>query len=399
MKKVPSIYICGMPVLYMDDSIYGGLFGNATRSVGLAVNLQTNGYKVFLEVSDDFQNKISDYSSDEYPVFVCEKDRDAALSEVDVLLISCTNFDSLMNLAGGNPYLLHPKTLYACCFDHNTSLNANALKYGRSLITFNNHIQKKNWDSRKTGISSYVRPYGVNEKKVVDESIVNASSENVIWIGGIRRVDMLQRLVRFAVANPEANVTVVARSIFDGTVAKGERGSRDNPFGEFTNRDPLSHFDSVVLELCDIPAPENIEFLGPMEGENHTLLGNSSIGLDFSRFPAQDHDNTKIMDYLRSGLCVICDKGTPSYRFVEETGYGVVVEPDFTTEEIRDAFLRCQEMISFQRRKEIASYMNERHGWGTRAIEYSELIQKLCASEMKWRLQSLIKWINLLRTS
>ncbi|WFB35676.1 hypothetical protein P3T73_16110 [Kiritimatiellota bacterium B12222] len=384
MTALPSVYIYGMPIQAIDDSIYGGLFGNATRSVGLAFNLQKRGHEVFLEVDDAFENKITTVAAESQPIFVHERDRKQVLPKVDVLLMSCTNFDSFRMMFYRDPYLHHPKKVYACCFDYNQNTNFDKLKLGRSVITFNNEIQKKNWDRKQTGIDAHVIPYGVNEGQSIDDAIQDVAKEDVIWLGEIRRHDVLERLVKFAKINQDARLNIVARAIFDAGIEAGAYGSRENPYGEFTTRDGPEKFNEILREICDTDTPKNATFLGPMEGLNHEVLGAHSIGLDFSRFPGQDHDNTKIMDYLRSGVCVICDEGTPSYRFVKETGYGVIVSPDFSDDEIREAFQTCREMVSLENRKRVSQMMCDLHGWGTRAQQYSELISQVAQPSKKW---------------
>jgi hypothetical protein len=46
--------VYGMPVRKIEYNIYGGLFGNATRAVGLANNLAHKGFRTVLIVEDNF---------------------------------------------------------------------------------------------------------------------------------------------------------------------------------------------------------------------------------------------------------------------------------------------------------------------------------------------------------
>ena len=373
-QKLPSIYIYGMPINRIDDTIYGGLFGNATRSVGLAFNLAIIGHKVFLEVSDDFKLEQAISKLPKKLSITLEKNRNEVLSNADVMLISCTNIQSINELFGRNAYLEHPNKVIASCFDLGQKIDLNLLQKNTKLITFNNAQQKAMWDSRCSLIPSVEISYGVNERAEVEEAIREIERPSALWMGAIRRPDMLERIIQFSRVNFDCNVSVVTRTIIDSSISGGKRGSRDNPYADFRGRDKLDVFDDIVNEFCHIKTPPNVSFLGPMEGMNHIIQGKHTVGLDFSRFPSQTHDNTKILDYLRSGLCVICDKGTPSYRFVEETGFGVVVSPDFDDDEIRDAFIKCRNMATLEKRREVSRYIAEKYGWDILSKKFSDLI-------------------------
>ncbi|HBJ33230.1 MAG TPA: hypothetical protein DDZ51_00405 [Planctomycetaceae bacterium] len=365
----------------MDQTIYGGQYGNATRAVGLAFNLCKLGHKVFLEVEDEFEDRTASDHGFDFPQFIRASERSNILSKTDRLLISCTNIESFKRLSNREPYLEHPCRVIVSCFDLGQKIEWERFAESTKAITFNNNQQKLRWDKRKSGVDAYVVPYGVNEHEYVDEAIVDVQRPSALWIGEIRRNDMLERIVKFAKANPTAHVTIVARKIYDCGIPDEKRGGRLAPFGDFRDgKDPLSKFDHIVKQICREPKPKNIEFLGPVEGENHVIQGRNLVGLDFSRFPAQEHDNTKILDYLRSGMCVICDRGTPSCRFVEETGHGVIVEPEFSEIEIQDAFARCIEIGSLSRRMKVARYVREKYGWNSIASQISDILQKVHSS-------------------
>jgi len=379
----PIVYIYGMPIGQIDDSVYGGLYGNATRSVGLAFNLAKLGHQVFLEVNEDFDQSIRPDLLPAGLEFIRPQDRDQFLNKADCLLISCTNLESFHKFFDREPYLEHRCRVIASCFDLGQKVFARRLKKSTKCITFNNEIQKQMWDQRRTGIQAFEVPYGVNERSYVDDAIQDVADPSAIWIGEIRRRDVLQRIVRFAEVNVSCKVTVVTRKIFDSSLDAHERGSVGNPYADFTGRDPVEKFNEIVVELCGIGVPSNLRFLGPVEGQNHVIQGQHTIGLDFSRFPAQTHDNTKVLDYLRSGLCVICDRGTPSYRFVKDAGHGVIVSPEFTDDEIRTAFEDCVSLSSATNRRAVASYVRSKYGWDVIALKFSEILCNATASK-RW---------------
>ena len=135
--------------------------------------------------------------------------------------------------------------------------------------------------------------------------------------------------------------------------------------------------------VCGESKPENVNYLGLCEGENERILGESMIGLDFSRFPYQNHDNTKIMDYLRSGLAVICDNGTPSYRFVDETGFGYVMDVNSSIIEYKNAFMSCVEKYSYEERLRVSKYMANKYGWEAKSLLYSKIIAEVYLVNLK----------------
>jgi 2-polyprenyl-3-methyl-5-hydroxy-6-metoxy-1,4-benzoquinol methylase/glycosyltransferase involved in cell wall biosynthesis len=368
-----SVLVYGMPVHSIDDSIYSGLYGNATRAVGLAYNFALNGRCTGLIVEDDFDLKATLAFPDK--LFF---ERKSSLYDIakkyDVLLVACTNIESFEVIFGQDPYIDHPCKVYACCFDINQKIDVTRFRLGTKAITFNNSIQSELWEKRKTNISSYVIPYGVNDLEYVDQAIDDVSEPRAIWIGEFRRADMLTRLFRFARANPSCPVNVVTRKIFDSNIPAGQHGSVTNPYADFTEATPENHFETIVEQVTGEKIPLNIRYLGVREGENASLLGSHTIGLDFSRFPSQTHDNTKIMDYLRSGLFVVCDVGTPSYRFVEEMGHGVVVPPNCSEEDLRIACDKVSGQISKRRRLDVAERMKKKYGWKITAERYSKII-------------------------
>ena len=393
-QSKPSIYVYGMAISGLNPTIYGGLFGNATRAVGLAINLAKLGHEIYLEVENNFNSNLK---SEELPVslkLIRESQRQDFLCNADVLLISCTNIQSFHKLFGRDPYLDHPCKIIASCFDLKQSIDLERLRGKVKFITFNNSKQKRMWDGRKNSIPSLEIPYGVNETVQVDDAIIDVQKPSALWMGAIRRTDMLQRIVHFARVNTNCKVTVVTRAITDNTIESHKRGGLDNPYADFTGRDSLKVFDEIVEELCGIKTPSNIDFLGPMEGQNHIIQGQHTIGLDFSRFPSQSHDNTKILDYLRSGLCVICDKGTPSYRFVEETGNGAVVSPNFDDNEIRNAYECCLKIGTLENRKSVAAFVRKKYGWDTLALIYSELACKATRPTKVTLAKRAVRWIR-----
>ena len=360
----PSVYIYGMPIHAITNSLFSGIYGNATRSVGLAFNLTKRGHKVYLEVENGFANNLTDSAPAGRPAFVLRHDREKTLPSADVLLISCTGIESFEKLHGRDPYLPHRVKVYTCCFDLKQSIDTNRLA-GTRFVTFNNELQKSIWDKRKTGIPSFVIPYGVSDLPNVDESIQDVRGNQAIWIGEIRRADILERILRFATFNPDCVVKVVTRKIFDQDLPTRHEGGSNNPFWVHDRDEVTSKaFSEITKKVCNLDAPGNVEFLGAREGENDKLLGSANIGLDFSRFPAQTHDNTKILDYLRSGLAVVCDHGTPSARFVSRSGHGVVVSPNIGETEIVSAYRRCVKIADIATRKRIASETCARFGCG-----------------------------------
>ncbi len=366
--------VYGMPVYRIEADVYGGLYGNATRAVGLANNLAKTGHRTALVVESGFEVVSSEFLCEDLEFIDKSAYWEEEMRRGRTLLICCTNIESFKKSFGQNPYVQHHRKFYVCCFDNNQSLDIDLLQMGAIGISFNNEIQHSMWRARRTGIPSHLIPYGVNELPMVDDCIRQDIEPSAIWIGEFRRGDMVSRLVDFAIANPRCSVSVITRKIFDQTVPKDEPGGANQPYADFRRGDPDWRFYDVVRQIAG-RCPENIDFLGMREGENHTLLGEHTIGLDFSRFPAQRHDNTKIMDYLRSGLAVICDKGTPSYRFVHETGFGCVMDPTASLREYQRAYEVCRELLVVRDRKVIARDFCDKYGWHRTTCRVLEAIE------------------------
>lgn len=375
---LPSVYIYGMPIKAIDDSRYGGLYGNATRSVGLAFNLATLGHKVYLEVENDFENKITHYSKNVHPIFVRESDRAEVLKSADILLSSFTNFESFKTLFGRLPYLEHPNRAYVNCFVMG-GIEKDLLK-GVKFVTFNNRFQNRLWEKKRVGVPSFVIPFGVNELSMVEEAILPVKGQHAIWIGEIRSKDVLTRILKFAEANQGCRVSVVTRKIFDHSIKPDFYGGHRNAYWDCSRH---STSKSELLRVIKDTSLEqnvfdNLSFLGPKEGENHILLGQATIGFDFSR-SGQHHDNTKVLDYLRSGCAVISDEGSTSSRFVKQFNYGYVIPEKFDIADARKAFLRCANQATYGRRKRISRIVRKAYGWQRYAKKLSYLLR--CSSK------------------
>ncbi|MFH1618316.1 MAG: hypothetical protein ABIG11_00265 [bacterium] len=367
-----DIIVYGMQIYKIEKLPYGGLYGNATRAFGLANNFAKIGFKTALVVQKGFSFQPSSCLCKslqfiEEPEFyeIVEKSRN--------LVLAFTNFNSFELNFKGNPFVRHPNKFCVCCFDGSISGNLMDEIYG---ITFNNSIQKKLWDERKTQIPSHVVSYGVNEFGDVDEDIKEVVNNSAIWIGEIRRRDMFERIINFAVANPGCRVDVMTRKIFDRDLPPDSYGGVNRPYADFRNGDPSHRFYALAEELFGRKMPANLRYLGMQEGKNHETMGAHTIGLDFSRFPYQRHDNSKILDYLRSGLAVICDDGAPSYRYVHEFQHGRILPCKHTIEDLQKAFAACESITSCKNRRKIAQQVRERYGWDKITLKIARLMKE-----------------------
>lgn len=364
-----------MPIPRINETIYGGLYGNATRAVGLAFNLARKGFDVSLEVTEDFENALRDGQKPERLNFVTESMRDPVLRRSDLLLISCTGLESFEKVHGRDPYIAHPEKALICCFDNNQKIDFRRLGPCR-FATFNNWRQVDLWNRRGTGIPAIPVAYGVDEYEAVEAAIREPGRQlKAIWVGEIRSRLVLEKILRFAKANFECEVAVVTRRIFDYSADHGDYGSFVNPYASFEGDSNSERFYELIQELFGYNAPHNVKFLGTLEGTIHRVLGDYQIGLDFSRGARQRHDNTKIQDYLRSGLWVVTDRGSPSYRFVREMDYGSFLPGNFSSTEAREAVRDSLSKVSREKRLHVSRSMNDRYGWPTRARKIAFLIR------------------------
>jgi hypothetical protein len=147
--------IYGMPVYNLDSTIYGGLFGNAVRAVGLANNLAIKGYNVALVVDKDFKYDDSPRLSKNLYFLKKHDGWEKKTQYAEILIVTCTNLQSFKDLFGQNPSISHPRKFYVCCFDNHQNIDLNAILNGAIGITFNNKQQKYIWDKRNTGLPSF----------------------------------------------------------------------------------------------------------------------------------------------------------------------------------------------------------------------------------------------------
>jgi len=357
-----DVLVYGMPIHRIERRPYAGLYGNATRAFGLANNFAKMGQRTALVVEPGFRATPSQCLCPTLD-FVDRREFAQVAARSRVLLMAFTHFHSFLHLFDRDPFVPHPRKFCVCCFDQNAEF-----AFGRLLdevfgITFNNELQKSFWNRRCTHIPSHVVSYGVDESDYVDEAIRDVRELSAIWMGEIRRTDVLERIVRFAEANPDCVVHVVTRKIFDNRLAEDAYGGRKNAYADFSKSGSPEGLERVVDELLGRQAPGNLSYLGMAEGENPDFLGRHGIGLDFSRCPGQTHDNSKVLDYLRSGLAVICDDDAPSFRYVNEFRHGYVLPQVNTASDMRRAFAACRHMTSYARRRAVAKAVRDRYGW------------------------------------
>lgn len=358
--------VCGHPIARLDGRRpYGHLVGNATRAFGVANNLARQRLRIGLVVDDDC-------AADCSPL-ICSTLRlvprsslaaAAAAAESGVMLLCATNLKTLRSFDETPFSVAHPRKWAATCFDFNDGEDLATLTRGIIGACFNNAYHAGQWSNRRFEMPIHVLPYGVDENRYVDDLIHETAHPVAIWIGAIRRPASLLRILRFAAVNPECEVRVVCGMIFDQSCPAGSAGSFDHPL--LDHRDgpvPVERFREIAELWSGQTVPPNLRFLGRAPGENAALLGSANVGLGFSRQSGQTHDDSKLLDYLRSGLPVLCDDGQPSSRFVRDSGHGYVMPFDAGDDALRAGFLHCIARAGLAHRRQAAARVRDIFGW------------------------------------
>ena len=359
-----DILVCGFAIHRIDPQRpYGTLRGNATRAFGLANNLARQGWRTGLVVEPGCVCPPSPFVSSNLRL-VNRTELAAAAMRARVLLLACTNLSTLAQNVPEAVGLNHPRTWVASCFDQNRDFDPSVLAPFLVGVSFNNEQQADSWRQRGIPSPVHVVPYGVDEHAYLDEAIVPAERPTAIWVGALRHPVLLQRIVRFAEVNPECEVQVVSGLVFDQQLPQGVQGSFSNPYID-EQRGPaaLGQFAGVVEEWCHRSVPENLRYLGQRPGENAQLLGAATVALGFSRRAGQLHDDSKILDYLRSGVPVLCDDGQPSHRFILESGHGFVMPFAGGDEALREGYQKCLSLADTHHRRAIAAWTRDTYGW------------------------------------
>ncbi len=384
-----DILVCGFPISRIDPRRpYGALRGNATRAFGLANNFALQGWKTGLVVERDCEAFPSPFVCDELRL-VSRSNLFKATVAAQVLLLASTNLKTLRQLVPEVFTIEHPHKWVATCSAHNDCEDLSSLVKDVIGVSFNNELQVEVWRARGFTMPVHIVAYGVDENSYIDDAIVPSMRPTAIWIGDLRLPRTLEKIVRFAEVNPECEVKVVSGLIFDQRLPNGTEGSLTQPYVDYRAEVEVknvatpfsadfkidrSQFAEVVQLWCGRSIPANLQFLGPRPGQNAELLGKANLALGFSRRTEQKHDDSKILEYLRSGLPVLCDDGQPSYRFVQETGHGYVMPFTAGDEVLREGFQRCLALSSLQMRRAVAVQVRDRYGWPTVARQVREWI-------------------------
>lgn len=359
-----EVLVCGLPIDHIDPlRPYGALRGNATRALGLANNFSKFGQRVGLVVEPSCKPNASRWISEDLRL-VARPEFAAAAASAETLLLCSTNLKTLRERVPESLALVHPQKWVASCFDYNEGEDLQLHLRGVVGVSMNNHLVARGWNRRNFGLPIHVVPYGVDEFPYIDDNIITTERPTAIWIGALRLPRTLERIVRFAELNPECRVNVASGLVFDQRLARGSSGSLDQPYVDHrTGPVPVDQFSSIAKEWCGRPPPDNICYLGSSIGENDHLLGSASLALGFSRRSGQQHDDSKVLDYLRSGLPVLADDGQPSHRFVLETGHGCVIPFDADDAALRAGYFHCLALADVERRRSVAALVRDRFGW------------------------------------
>lgn len=369
--------VCGYPIRRIDPyRPYGSLRGNATRAFGLANNFARQGYRTALIVDEGCEAVSSPLISEELYMVPRKALKEAAAS-THVVILACTNLKTLQEHDSQVISLAHPRKWVASCFDYNDDdARLRSAMGGVIGVSFNNNVQAQAWRNRGLGAPVHVVPYGVDENCYVDDQITEVTRPTAVWIGVLRLPALLERIVRFAEVNPECDVKVVSGLVFDQRQARGGVGSQDSPYIEHdAGPVPIERFADVVRLWCGRAVPSNLRYLGACSGRNAELLGAANLALGFSRHSGQLHDDSKVLDYLRSGTPVLCDDGQPSCRFVRETEHGFVIPFDSGDEALREGFHHCLAISSLQRRRTVAARVSDQFSWHRVALKAAEWIR------------------------
>ncbi len=385
-----DVLVCGLPIERLDpERPYGSLRGNATRAFGLANNLALQGWRTGLVVEPGCEAVPSRWISRDLEL-VPRPNLTVAAGNAQVLLLCSTNLKTLRQRVPEVFSVVHPRKWVASCFDSNQAEDLPALLQGVVGVSLNNDVVAKGWEKHGLDLPLHVIPYGVDEHPYIDESIVPVERPTAIWIGALRLPSTLQQIVRFAEVNPECEVRVVSAIVRDQSLASAD-GTMIEPYIDHRGGPvPTEQFAAVLKRWCGRDQPANLQYLGSCLGENAPLLGAASMALGFSRRFGQTHDDSKLLDYLRSGLPVLADDGQPSCRFIRETGHGLVIPFGADDATLRQGYLHCLALSDVERRRQMAAMIRQQYGWPAVARKTKAWIQEdVEAAREKARLRLL----------
>lgn len=317
--------VIGHTVHVTDTSApFNRIIGNAIRAVSMAEQLARKGYSVALVV--DFKNRDNALVIYRGMSLVCRKSLEHYIRKSSALIFCTTKPEVLINEHGVNiDCIEHKNKILLSCFVSSLSKARKKSLYDQfQLISVNNSEQVKLTINSGTKTPVFQLDFGAPE---VNESLTPFSQRKGLWVGSIRSKEVLIKIIKTARAFPEISFDIVSRLIFraeDITALPGNKiqGAVVNLLDDTP---PPANVENLLSSWASEQWPSNLHFLGAAEDDYHQVLASHTIGLDFCQSKAQSHDNTKIIDYLSSGMFVLTEKFAPSYRYAEEVQNGYIV--------------------------------------------------------------------------
>ncbi|MDP5030355.1 MAG: hypothetical protein NWQ54_00070 [Paraglaciecola sp.] len=357
------------------------VIGNAIRAVGVAKELAILNLSVALVV--DYRISLPTGLSHENITLIDRSRYKSVASSASLVLISTTKPSVLISEHGIDLLALSNcnLVLLSCFNDNAISRDGQDLYNIFKLITVNNYEQKLIIEQRGVVPKVLNLDFGVNE---LAQSLSHTEPGKIkaLWVGCIRSREVLKKIVKFANVFSDVEVNIVSRLVFDKHTVSTAPGNK--VFGTVINllEESLSSPEALkkLSDWIGHELPLNINFLGAAESNYQEILLSHDIGLDFCESVYQQHDNTKILDYLSSGMFVFTENYAPSFRYVEEFDSGYCL-PDFEENNLIYGLEHYKKCSSKYWRNNLIDLVYQKYGWKAQTRKLISALQTIDESK------------------
>jgi hypothetical protein len=245
-------------------------------------------------------------------------------------------------------------TFAAFCYDNEDS--APDESFIRTLIgvSFTSHHHRLNWESRLTKVPAIVTTTG----QVAPPLPVGAADKSVIFVGFVHNEGYVVKMARLAAADPHRSYTLISGFIRDHS----RNHKHYHKMADMSARQQHALIHSILARhKLSMPSNFGYRYLPP--GQDHDVLQEAAVGLDFSWYNKQSIENSKICRYLTYGIFPIAQLPATSCRFVKRFDYGTTVRFAAGIGEWLDAIRHSDSVSSLDKRKTIATEARAYFSW------------------------------------
>ena len=341
---------------------FARLIGNAIRSANMAIELTKAGYKIAVVV--DFSSEQTTHCEYQGITLISRSNWQQQLSAASKVVFCTTKPEVLAKRHGVDIREIdHPNKILLSCFTSSLVPAERKTFYDSvKLVTVNNHKQVALVTG--CGTSTQVKQLDFGAPEINASHFTDYQQLRGLWVGSIRGKGVVRKIIACASAFPQIQFDIVSRLVFSPSEITSLPGNRIEGavVNLLENPQVPADINKTLASWAGVDWPQNLTFLGGADSDYDEVLARHNIGLDLCESRHQQHDNTKIIDYLAAGMFVITEAYAPSSRYALQHQRGKVAEQfdeAYLQQHLGPAFADLANQDRKQRRRDFM----QAYGW------------------------------------